>query len=349
MQVAADVAQRHEMRQPAAPRGVHLALVFAQFRRHRGKAEAAVKLRLRPSGEQLLALEQPVFVELPAALDGKLAQRDVVRLGTREIHQRRAVARLRHHAQVHLQPVAQPHRRARRPLFHHLRDVLVAGEAPHHLLPAGRGDHDVEVAHRLAPPAEAAGDLRERHAGRSGDVGQQRQRDLLRGGELGARRRGCTRGDGAQHPRLGTRPDARHLAQPARLRRGLQLRDAVDAERLLQKVHPLRPQPRQAQQFRDAGRHLACKLVEQRQMPALRDHPDLVGEIAPDARQVVEILARREHVRDRARQPLDQPRRAAIGADTERIGALDVEEVGDLVELLGDLGVGHGHAPALLL
>ena len=48
----------------------------------------------------------------------------------------------------------------------------------------------------------------------------------------------------------------------------------------------------------------------------------------------------------RFRQVADSPRRVAIGADAELVRALEFQDVPDLVEGIGDFGVGHGRGSA---
>jgi len=68
-------------------------------------------------------------------------------------------------------------------------------------------------------------------------------------------------------------------------------------------------------------------------MPATGYYGDLAREVLADAGQLVEVLTGGHHVGHIARQFADQPRRLAVGAHAERIGALDVEQIGNLVEL----------------
>ena len=111
----------------------------------------------------------------------------------------------------------------------------------------------------------------------------------------------------------------------------------------MQRMHPLRAQAGQGEQRDGARRHLVLQLLQQRQPAAARDGGDLAGEVRADAGQRIEILAGRQHVADRARQPLDQPRGTAIGAHPERVGPFDIQQVGQPFELGGDLGVDQGH------
>jgi hypothetical protein len=51
----------------------------------------------------------------------------------------------------------------------------------------------------------------------------------------------------------------------------------------------------------------------------------------------------RQHLGNIARQLTDDARRPAVGAHPERIGTLDVQEVGHFVQLAGDFGVHDRH------
>jgi len=78
-------------------------------------------------------------------------------------------------------------------------------------------------------------------------------------------------------------------------------------------------------------------------MLAARDDGDLVGEVPTDSRQLIQVLALGQHIGDIARQLADQPRRPPVGANPEWVGALDVEEIGNFVQLARDLGIDDGH------
>ena len=104
-----------------------------------------------------LSSEYPVLVELQPFGLGDAADGDVVRFGTREVHQRRAVALIRDHAQVYLQSDLEQDAAARGSVRDHLLDLLIRDEAVHHRVPRCSGHHDVEVADRLALAAETAG------------------------------------------------------------------------------------------------------------------------------------------------------------------------------------------------
>ena len=99
------------------------------------------------------------------------------------------------------------------------------------------------------------------------------------------------------------------------------------SELIVRQVHPLGAEARQCVLGCDPGRHLPRQLVEHRQTPATRNGDDLVHKILADAGQFVEVFTLGQHVGDIARQLTDQPRRPAIGAHAERVGALEVEQI----------------------
>ena len=91
--------------------GLDLAAVLAQLgRRSRpGRAPRRCPLRSRPAIGLVVGVEQAVFVQLPAALERAIAQRDVVRLRAGEVLQRRAALLGRDEAQVGLEAAAKQH------------------------------------------------------------------------------------------------------------------------------------------------------------------------------------------------------------------------------------------------
>ena len=128
----------------------------------------------------MIALEQPVFVELEATPGGDAAQCDVVRLRAGKIHQCGAVIGFRNNAQIDLDAVLQHNRGAGRPARDDLRDILIADEALDD--PGARrcGNDDVEIADGFPAPAIAAGDRGMPDAVRILQIVQQRLGDVSR-------------------------------------------------------------------------------------------------------------------------------------------------------------------------
>jgi hypothetical protein len=86
------------------------------------------------------------------------AQRDVVRFRSGEIHERSTVACRRDDPQIDLQAARESHRRARRAARDDVADLGVTEKRRHHGRGACGGDEDIDVADRLPPTPEAAGD-----------------------------------------------------------------------------------------------------------------------------------------------------------------------------------------------
>ena len=111
-----------------------------------------------------------------------------------------------------------------------------------------------------------------------------------------------------------------------------------------------RPDPGHAQQLDRAARRRPRQLVEQAQLPGADDLADLAREVLADARDVGQPRGTpARHRPDGLRVLLDRPRGVAVGADAERVRALDVEQLGDLAEdarHLGVLDAGGGGAHA---
>ena len=242
-----------------------------------------------------------------------------------------------------MKATAQPDGRARCPLLYHLRHVLIGDKPLHNRLARLGRDHDIEVADGFAPSPVAASGRGLQHAGRKLEMMQQRDDNLFGGCQFGSRDRRGALSDGTQHLGFDGRSDSLHGPQFASLRCSGQLVDRIDGEFLVQQVHTLGAKARQRQQCRDAGWRLTLQLVKHRQMLAASDDGDLVGEIPADSRQLIKIFALGQHIGDIARQLADQPRRPPIGANPEWVCALDVEEIGNLVQLARDLGIDDGH------
>ena len=104
VQIAAQVVSLDEPRQTTRLGGFDLASCFAKLGWNPVEAEGLVHLVLRLSRDALVSLhtEQAVLVELQAAAHRAVAKRDVVRLRSGEVLQRRPTALARYEAQVGL-------------------------------------------------------------------------------------------------------------------------------------------------------------------------------------------------------------------------------------------------------
>ena len=92
-----------------------------------------------------------------------------------------------------------------------------------------------------------------------------------------------------------------------------------------------------------AGGSLAPQAVEQAAVSGLDDFPNFGGEVVADAGQTrCQVLALVQQRARFLRQFAQHARRVAVGADAERIGALDFKPVGYFLEG-GDVGVVGRH------
>ena len=157
VEVAPDVRQGDELREPALLGRGDFAPILPQLRLDEGQVHHGEDLRFGAAGEARLPPEDPVFVDLEAPLHPQVADGDVVGLGAGEVMQGGAVALLGHHPQVHLQAVAQHHGGFGVAPGQHLAHVFVGHEGVHHPPGLLAGDQDVQVAHGLLAAAVAAG------------------------------------------------------------------------------------------------------------------------------------------------------------------------------------------------
>ncbi len=146
-----------------------------------------------------------------------------------------------------------------------------------------------------------------------------------------------------QDVELGLFAEAGQGADAAVARRPVQLLDGLHLEVVVQRLDPLRPQAGNLQQFGDRRRQFAPQAVEQAAVAGVDDFADLGGEVVADAGQPRQVLALFQQRARLLRQFAQRARGIAVGADAERIGALDFEPVGDFLEDGGDVGVVDGH------
>ena len=79
-------------------------------------------------------------------------------------------------------------------------------------------------------------------------------------------------------------------------------------------------------------------------MPGGDDFVDLAGEVGADAGQPRQVVAALHQHARLLRQVAQDARSIAVGTDAERIRPLDFQQVGDLVEDRGDVGVMDRHS-----
>ena len=136
---------------------------------------------------------------------------------------------------------------------------------------------------------------------------------------------------------------ARQVAHLPLARRGFQLLQRFDLEILEKGLHPFRAEVRKAEKIGDARRKLPAKFLQGLHPSGLDRLDNFRREVRTDAGNVRQVLVAGQHVAQFAAQALNRPRRVSIGADAERIGPLNVEQIGDLIEHRRDFGIVNQH------
>jgi hypothetical protein len=217
--------------------------------------------------------------------------------------------------------------------------------------PVSRGDQ-VDVVHALAAAAQAAGHL---DAG-ARDRRAQVARDLLGDGQGAADRHavvvGLGRGLARQLRReagLGRGAEPGDLAHPPVRERGGEVVDARDPERLPQGDRPLGPDALEAGDRREADRHPVAELGQRRDVAGLDQLDDLGLERGADVRQL-DGAPRHRHLRHRVGGRDDARRGPPIGQHPVPDGPVELEQIADQAEAVGDLAIGRqaiGHRRSL--
>ena len=333
-------ATRHQLRQLVRLGERDLAAILAQLRRDEGKPELLVDLLLGGAGDPPLAGKQAVFVELPVALVGEAAQRDVVRLGAGEIQQRRAIALLRHGADIDLQAGAQHDGRARRAMGENLGDVLVTDELVADRRPVRRRHQDIEIADGVAAAAIAAGDhdaaaVAQKADQRLGFGFRDRKLEALLGRRLFQR---------AGELLFDRRAKAVQLMQPPGLDGAAQIVERAHLELVVEQLDALRPEARKRGHLAKLAGQLASSAGRAAsKCPVLTMSAILPARSLPMPGSSERSASVRQQAADALRQAFDGAGRAAIGAHAKLVLALDFQELGGLIEHRRDFGVLDRH------
>lgn len=336
------VLQPHQLRQAPGMCRLDLAAVLARFGLDPRQAQSIHGLRRVP-GDASCALEEAVLVQLQPRIRRQPAQGDGVRFGTGEIQPGSPETSPGHRPQVGLQAAGQHDAGPGAALGQHPLHTGTAGEALHHRRLSLDADQHVDVAHRVAPPARASGHLGLQHAGN----------------RLEFRHEGCGDGccAGQRHSSLALQPGDQRLQDApfglaAEAAQGAdtlpfggapQVRQRPDAQRAVQRLRPLRPDAGKLQQFGEPGGHLPAQALQLYAAASGDDLRDLAGEVLADGRQGVEVFSGHQDVVHAAAQVDYRAGSVAVRAHPERIAALHLQQVGNLVEHGGDIGVGERH------
>jgi hypothetical protein len=141
-----------------------------------------------------------------------------------------------------------------------------------------------------------------------------------------------------QDPLLGLGAQAAEIAQPLLLGGGAQLVQRRHAELVPDARRGLRAETRQAHEQRDVAGHNVLAFRERVDLAVLDDLHDLALDRLADPLQFLGTAVQRE-LGDRAARLADPRRGAAIRGHTETVGALQLHQVGQQVELRRHVGV----------
>jgi hypothetical protein len=195
---------------------------------------------------------------------------------------------------------------------------------------------------RRSPP-EAAREFDILHAIDPAQVRHERSGDLLGVGEpqamLGSGRTLDALGDQL----LGTHTEPGQLADATAACGTGEILEAANLERLVQGLHALRPQSFDTCHRDERRRHLGGHLVEQRQAFGPYQRGNLPGQVVADAWQLGEVDSFVEQLGQAAGMAADEACCVAVSAHAERVRALELERVGQLLEAVGDLSVLNRH------
>ena len=152
-----------------------------------------------------------------------------------------------------------------------------------------------------------------------------------------------TRGQCIENVLLGFLPESRQGPDPACLRRCLQFGQATDLQLVRKPLHPLGPEPGNAEQPRESRRDPFALSLYGGRGSCCENFFDLSRQIVADPRKAGQIFALRHHLRHLGRKIAKRSGSETIGPDPEGIGAFDLQQVSHFLESCRDLGVMHCH------
>ena len=138
---------------------------------------------------------------------------------------------------------------------------------------------------------------------------------------------------------------ARQFAQLAFARQLLHAGEIAYLEGAPQQRNGLRPQPLDLQQLQHRGPVFLQQLLMRAELAAAAQLLDVGGHAFADAGNLQQLLGFVDQCRDLLGQAFEGLGGAAIGADAERVVAIDLHEIGGFVEDVGDGFVVHARYP----
>ncbi len=176
-------------------------------------------------------------------------------LGAGEVMQRRAVARLRHDAEIDLKAGTQHDGRTRRALGDDVFHLVIGDERLHHVDAGLTGHQNVEIADRLLAPPVAAGDDYLFDALDLFEIGDEGRRELLGLPKADARRGLPAMLDFLQDVGLGLGAEAGQCLKLSRLGGLGEILDMLDGELVIENLDPLGAEAGQGGELNEVARH----------------------------------------------------------------------------------------------
>ena len=213
----------------------------------------------------------------------------------------------------------------------------------HHGRGVGTVDDEVEVAHSLPPAPPATGPLHLPHGRALPHPGEERLHDRVglvpeQAGMFGV----LGEGDVVEDRGLRLGAESLHLLHPAVAAGLLQCVERIDPQLIDEQLHLLGAKPGHTHQLEHDGRHLSLELREQGQLASVEQGLDLAREVGADALEIGEGSSRiGPHRRQRLHHAADHPGGVAVGPHAKHVAPLKLQEVGDVVEDGGDVGIRH--------
>jgi hypothetical protein len=205
----------------------------------------------------------------------------------------------------------------------------------------GGDNQDVDIANRLLPASITAGHLKLLDRRVALQVRQERLQVRIGVGQSPAARTTAKVGNSLENLARRRFFDAAQLSEPSVFRRLFQGVHRLDAERVVDQLGALWTEARDTE-HRDEPLGCLCReFLKEGKRARFENCADFLREIAADARELVESSFTGQRS-SRSGQRLDRARRRMVRTHAEGILALDLQEVGDLVEDAGDVDVFHG-------
>ena len=346
VECAAQVGPFDEARQLVFLSRLDLAAILAQLRLHgiesKGPVDVRLLVHLRQWFAQLPTLggAEAVFVQRPATRQCPRAHPDIVLLAAGEIIQGEREFGARDRPQVALDPVLQADAGLRRPAREHCFNKRVRGEKFHDRSCVLRRNQEVEVAHDFLFPPVASGDLREVDGRVPAQVVQQMLRERRHIAVAEFPRMAAHVFDRLEDVRRRLFPEPRQRCDIALFTGTLEARDRMDFERIPQCLDLFAPQSLHLEKCQNVGRKILAQVVVIFEPPRCRELCDFFPGRLADAFDRGEPFLRDELL-ERFRERLQRAGGVGVGADLERILALQLQQPGDVFENNSDLVLVH--------